>query len=121
MLCYVVEHSDEQSELGTILYAQKVVACLMEWLIMSLIGIMCLIECNRLSCSKEESHRLAMSQPDHGTSRTNLEWSGEAPDAEDGRFSICFSQPVHLDHMLLGSQIFGTPGASQVNDSCSPD
>lgn len=29
---------------------------------------------------------------------------------------LCFSQPVHLDHMLLSTQMQSTPGASQVKN-----
>ena len=29
---------------------------------------------------------------------------------------LCFSQPVHLDHMLLSTQMQCTPGASQVKN-----
>ncbi|KAK2566823.1 Serine/threonine-protein kinase Chk1, partial [Acropora cervicornis] len=39
-------------------------------------------------------------------------------DNEDGERTInglCFSQPVHPDHMLLGTQMQSTPGASQEN------
>ena len=38
-------------------------------------------------------------------------------DNEDGERTLnglCFSQPVHPDHMLLGTQMQSTPGASQV-------
>ena len=30
---------------------------------------------------------------------------------------LCFSQPVHLDHMLLSTQMQCTPGASQVKEN----
>lgn len=32
---------------------------------------------------------------------------------------VSFSQPVKPEHMLLGSQLLGTPGASQVNSTFS--
>lgn len=32
---------------------------------------------------------------------------------------VSFSQPVKPEHMLLGSQLLGTPGASQVNSRFS--
>lgn len=31
---------------------------------------------------------------------------------------LCFSQPVHPDHMLLSTQMQSTPGASQVRLFC---
>lgn len=33
---------------------------------------------------------------------------------------VSFSQPIKPEHMLLGSQLLGTPGASQVGDILSP-
>ena len=57
-----------------------------------------------------------MSQPEPGAGRPgSLQEEEEC--ADDVLRSVCFSQPIHPDHMLLGSQIQATPGSSQVGSS----
>jgi len=38
----------------------------------------------------------------------------ESVDDEGTVNGLCFSQPVHPDHMLISTQMQSTPGASQV-------
>ncbi|XP_050416175.1 serine/threonine-protein kinase Chk1 [Patella vulgata] len=72
--------------------------------------------------------RMEMSPPNTASPRANISCSQpelrpcnypeSQPDARTDRkdnsnFIMSFSQPVHLDNMLLSSQIQGTPGSSQ--------
>uniref|UniRef100_A0A672GFS8 Serine/threonine-protein kinase Chk1 n=1 Tax=Salarias fasciatus TaxID=181472 RepID=A0A672GFS8_SALFA len=61
------------------------------------------------------------------SSRSKMQFSSSQPDLAAGglealliaqpRSQVCFSQPTKLEHMLLGSQLLCTPGASQVTVS----
>ena len=67
---------------------------------------------------REDSSKISMSQPEAGSLALHQRESlssqeSPSPAAANAKAPISFSQPVHLDHMLLGSQIMGTPGASQ--------
>lgn len=42
----------------------------------------------------------------------------ESVDDEGTVNGLCFSQPVHPDHMLISTQMQSTPGASQVGFFC---
>ena len=69
------------------------------------------IECvylfrDHISASQPEPRRL-----DSGIGSGVL----ESVDDERTINGLCFSQPVHLDHMLLSTQMQCTPGASQVS------
>lgn len=58
---------------------------------------------------------ISSSQPE-SRNRLGSEGDTNSPmDSVDRQF--CFSQPVHPDHMLLNSQVQGTPGSSQVRQS----
>lgn len=64
---------------------------------------------DHISASQPEPRRL-----DSGIGSGDLE---SVEDDERTLNGLCFSQPVHLDHMLLSTQMQCTPGASQVKEN----
>lgn len=64
---------------------------------------------DHISASQPEPRRL-----DSGIGSGAL----ELVDDEATVNGLCFSQPVHLDHMLLSTQMQSTPGTSQVKIKC---
>ena len=58
--------------------------------------------------------RISMSQPDPGRGIQQGEASPVAADNAPS-YALSFSQPVHPEHLLLGSQMSCTPSASQVS------
>ncbi|XP_028664293.1 serine/threonine-protein kinase Chk1 isoform X2 [Erpetoichthys calabaricus] len=59
----------------------------------------------------DEQVRFSTSQPDPVTGSSS--WEHSSPNFDSMVQQISFSQPACPDHMLLGSQLLGTPGSSQ--------
>lgn len=61
---------------------------------------------------REEKASYSTSQPEPGTGGTL--WESGAASIDKLVQGISFSQPACPDHMLVNSQLLGTPGSSQV-------
>ena len=57
---------------------------------------------------EERGSNVTMSQPD------TRQHAPVSPDADASSVGVSFSQPTHLEHLVLPSQLMGTPRASQV-------
>lgn len=61
-----------------------------------------------------DGSRMSCSQPELPNQNQNSHAESQASNTVDLGPIVSFSQPLHPDHMLLSSQIQGTPGSSQV-------
>lgn len=60
-----------------------------------------------------DGSRMSCSQPELPNQNQNSHADSQASNTVDLGPVVSFSQPLHPDHMLLSSQIQGTPGSSQ--------